>query len=237
MFHTKAETKAYFDHNLTAFDAPDREVVFFVPFTAIDTAIAAVEGSGVMIGAQNAHYEESGAYTGEISCAMIAETGAQYVLIGHSERRKYFAETDETVNKKTAAVYACGLKPMVCLGENTAQRQAGAHLETVEAQLQKALEGVAVDESLVIAYEPVWAIGTGVNATSVQSEEVCGFIRKQLSASYGGLSLKIRILYGGSVNENNIGELMAMGNIDGVLVGGASLKPSFAKIVHYDKQG
>jgi triosephosphate isomerase len=162
MFHTKAETKAYFGSNLAALDAPDREIVFFVPFTDIDTAVSAVQGSHIQIGAQNAHYEPSGAYTGEISCAMIKETGAKYVLVGHSERRKYFAETDEAVNKKIAAVYACGLKPMVCVGESPAERQAGAYLETVGAQIGKALDGIAVDERLVIAYEPVWAIGTGV---------------------------------------------------------------------------
>lgn len=235
MFYTKAETKDYFKNNLDALCVRGKEVVFFVPYTDIDTAVWATKDSEVKIGAQNVHYEVSGAYTGEISCAMIAETGAQYILIGHSERRKYNAETDETVNKKISAVYASGLIPMVCVGENLTQRQSGAYLDVIASQLEKALAGINADARLVIAYEPVWAIGTGMTASGGQAEEVCASIRKSLGTMFGALSEKIRILYGGSVNAGNISELMAMENIDGVLVGGASLKPEFAKIVQYDK--
>ncbi len=236
MYKTQKETKAFFDNNLALFSQNDKDVVFFVPFTDLNQAVQSVEKSNIEIGAQNVHFENEGAYTGEISCEMLKETGAKYVLIGHSERRKYFGETDQMVNKKLKAVLNAGLCPIICVGEQLSARQSGEYLEVIKNQVFNAVEGVALDERTAIAYEPVWAIGTGKNASSMQAEEVCSFVRGLISEISKKASEKIRILYGGSVNPNNIKDIMKMKNIDGVLVGGASLKPDFVKIVQYDKQ-
>lgn len=203
------------------------EVVCAVPFTAIQTAITAARGSRIKIAAQNMHFEEKGAYTGEISGEMLRDMGVKYVIIGHSERRQYFGETDETVNKKVHAAFGYGLKPIICVGESLAQRDAGLTAELVRYQVKAALVGITAQQvsKAVIAYEPIWAIGTGRTATSAQAEEVCGIIRDTVKELYGRqYASAVRIQYGGSVKADNAAELFGMENIDGGLVGGASLK-------------
>ena len=177
------------------------------------------------LAAQNMHYEDKGAFTGEIAPGMLKDIGCTYVLIGHSERRKYFHELDEDVNLKVKKALAVGLKPILCVGETEDERVKGVTQSIIDRQIKKALSGVEKIDNVVIAYEPVWAIGTGKVATSAQAEEVHSFIRGILKELYGDVSQSIRILYGGSVTKDNIGELIGMGNIDGALVGGASLKP------------
>jgi triosephosphate isomerase len=171
------------------------------------------------------HYEDKGAFTGEIAPGMLTDVGCTYVLLGHSERRKYFHETDEYINLKVKKALAVGLKPILCVGETEEERVKGVTQLVVEKQIKKALSDVEKIDNVVIAYEPVWAIGTGKIATSIQAEEVHKFIRGILKELYGDVSKEIRILYGGSVTKDNIGELIGMENIDGALVGGASLKP------------
>ena len=212
------------------------DVVFCVPYTAIAVANEAVAGTKVAIGAQNMHFEASGAYTGEISADMLKDFGVQYVIIGHSERRAYFGETDCGVNKKAKAALAAGLIPIVCCGESLEQRELGITIEHVRIQVKIALDGIASAdaEKIVIAYEPIWAIGTGVTATSAQAEEACAAVRTVVSELYGqSVADKIRIQYGGSVTADNATELFGQPNIDGGLVGGASIKPDFEKIINY----
>jgi len=203
------------------------EVIVAPPFTALESVGEAIRGSAVALAAQNMYYEDKGAYTGEISPVMLKDIGCTYVLIGHSERRKYFNESDENVNLKVKKALATGLKPMVCVGETDGERNKGVTESVVSRQVRKALAGVGVDRinHLVIAYEPVWAIGTGRVATSAQAEEVHDFIRRLLVEMYGCVAADVRILYGGSVTKDNIGELIAIEDIDGALVGGAALKP------------
>ena len=211
------------------------DVILCVPFVDIQTAAAAAEGSDVMIGAQNVHFEEKGAFTGEISAKMLLECGAKYVIIGHSERRQYFGETDETVNKRTKAALAAGLKVILCLGEVLEQRKAGITSEIVSMQTKLDLAGVTADEmkNVIIAYEPVWAIGTGLTATPDQAEEVCALIRETLAGLYGrDVAEATTIQYGGSMNDGNAAELLSKVDVDGGLIGGASLVPEkFLKIV------
>ena len=210
------------------------EVVFCVPFVSISSVSAAVSGTDVAVGAQNMHFEDSGAFTGEISVKMLLEIGAKYVIIGHSERREYFAESDEVVNKKLVKALEVGLVPIVCVGESLAVREEGTTAELVRMQVKRAFLGVEQGDAAktVVAYEPIWAIGTGKTATSEQAEEVCAEIRALLAELYGGeVAEQIRILYGGSVSEKNAKELFSMPNIDGGLVGGASLKDEFEVIV------
>ncbi len=214
----------------------DVEVVFCPPFISLMVAVEAVKGTNIKIGAQNMYFEENGAYTGEVAPDMIAECGVEYVILGHSERRQYFGETDESINKKVKKAFAHGLKPIICVGETLEQREQGITEDLVRLQTKIALKDISKDDAkkAVIAYEPVWAIGTGKTATSVQAEEVCAAIRKVLSEIYDEETAgEIRIQYGGSVNAGNAAELFAMPNIDGGLVGGASLKADFAKIVNY----
>ena len=201
------------------------EVVIAPPFTSLSSVGEAIKGSQVFLAAQNMHYEDKGAFTGEIAPGMLTDLGCTYVLIGHSERRKYFFERDEDINLKVKKALAVGLKPILCVGETEDERVKGVTQVVVEKQIKKALSGVEKIDNVVIAYEPVWAIGTGKVATSAQAEEVHSFIRSILKALYGDVSKNIRILYGGSVTKDNIGELIGMENIDGALVGGASLKP------------
>jgi triosephosphate isomerase len=214
------------------------EVVVCVPFTSLSQVKKAVEGSNIKVGAQNMHFEEKGAYTGEISGPMLTDLGIDYVIIGHSERRQYFAETDETVNKKVHSAFKYGLKPIVCVGESLAQREQGITTELVRYQVKIALLGLTADQvkGLVIAYEPIWAIGTGKTATSAQAEEVCAIIRQTVRELYGEeVSEEVRVQYGGSVTAANAIELFNMVDIDGGLVGGASLKlDDFEKIVKYE---
>ena len=206
-------------------DIQNGEVVIAPPFTSLSSVGEAIKGSQVFLAAQNMHYEDKGAFTGEIAPGMLTDLGCTYVLIGHSERRKYFFERDEDINLKVKKALAVGLKPILCVGETEDERVKGVTQVVVEKQIKKALSGVEKIDNVVIAYEPVWAIGTGKVATSAQAEEVHSLIRSILKELYGDVSQNIRILYGGSVTKENIGELIGMENIDGALVGGASLKP------------
>ena len=214
------------------------EVVVGVPFVCIPGVIEAVKGSNIKVAAQNVHWEPNGAYTGEVSCKMLKDLGVDYVIIGHSERREYFAETNEMINKKARAILDAGMTPIICCGESLTQREQGVTAEHVRYQIKVALLGLSAEEvsRIVIAYEPNWAIGTGKTATTEQAEEVCGIIRELLVELYGkDTAEKTRILYGGSVKADNAKELFAMPNIDGGLVGGASLKlDEFEKIVKHD---
>ena len=210
------------------------EIVVGVPFTDLDVVGQALKGSAVQLAAQNVHWAEKGAFTGEISAAMLKELGVTYVIIGHSERRQYFGETDETVNKRTKAALAAGLKPIVCVGETLAEREGGQMTAVVERQVRAGLAGLqgADWDQLVIAYEPVWAIGTGKTATTAQAQEVHAFIRQLLGVLAGAAAATIRIQYGGSMKPDNAKDLMSQPDIDGGLIGGASLEAkSFADIV------
>lgn len=212
----------------------DAEVVFCVPFVSLVAAIEAAKGSNIKIGAQNMYFEESGAYTGEIAPNMLTEIGVEYVVIGHSERREYFAETDITVNKKVIKAIEHNLVPILCCGETLEQRDQGITIDLVRQQIKIGLMGVSADDAkkVVIAYEPIWAIGTGRTATSEQAEEVCAAIRAVVEELYGKeVAEAVRVQYGGSVNAKNAAELFAMPNIDGGLVGGASLSADFGKVV------
>ncbi|MGI6005807.1 MAG: triose-phosphate isomerase [Christensenellales bacterium] len=212
------------------------EVVVCVPFTCIAEAKKALEGSHIGLGAQNMHWEESGAFTGEISPVMLVDAGVQYVILGHSERRQYFAETDETVNKKMISALGHGLTPIVCVGETLAQREEGITESLVRGQTRAAYAGISGEDAVktIIAYEPIWAIGTGKTATSDDANHVIGIIRDELAKIYGGdTAQQVRIQYGGSMNPGNASELMAMPEIDGGLIGGASLTADFSKVVNY----
>jgi triosephosphate isomerase len=200
------------------------EVIIAPPFTSLFSVGETIKGSLVALAAQNMHYEDKGAFTGEIAPGMLKDSGCTYVIIGHSERRKYFHESDEDVNLKVKKALAVGLTPILCVGETEDERIKNVTQSVIDRQVKKALNGVEKIDNVVIAYEPVWAIGTGKVATSIQAEEVHSFIRSILKALYGDVSKDIRILYGGSVTKDNIGELIGMENIDGALVGGASLK-------------
>jgi triosephosphate isomerase (TIM) len=216
-------------------DVTTVEIVVCPTFTSLAAAGKALEGSNIGLGAQNMHWEATGAYTGEISADMLLTTGCPYVILGHSERRQYFADTNESVNRKLSAALTAGLKPIVCCGETLEERQAGKIEGIVLGQVEAAFKGVsAADASkVVLAYEPIWAIGTGVTASSAQAEEVHALIRGCLESLYGdAVAQKIRIQYGGSVKPNNAAELFAQANIDGGLIGGAALKADdFAAIV------
>ena len=201
------------------------EVVVAPPFTALHSVGEAIKGSAVALAAQNMYHEDKGAFTGEVSSLMLKDVGCTYVILGHSERRKYFFETDEGVNAKVKKALASGLKPIVCVGETDDERNKGVTQAVVNRQLRRALTGVNKIDHIIIAYEPVWAIGTGKVATSAQAEEVHDFIRRLFVVIYGCMADDVRILYGGSVTKDNVGELIAMEDIDGALVGGASLKP------------
>ncbi len=203
------------------------DIAIGVPYTALAAAVEATEGSNIAIAAQNCHFEDSGAYTGEVSAEWLARMGVTYVILGHSERREYFAETDESVNKKVQACFKWGLRPIVCCGETLEQREAGETKDFVTGQIRNALKDVSAEkmEFVTIAYEPIWAIGTGVTASDEQAEEVCGWIREEVRSLYGDVVAdNLRIQYGGSVNAKNAEGLFAQPNIDGGLVGGASLK-------------
>ena len=214
----------------------DVEVVVCPPFTGLESAGKALEGSNVKLGAQNMHPEASGAFTGEISAPMLRAIFATHVILGHSERRTYFGENDEFINKKVLAALKNQLKPILCVGETLAEREAGSTLKVVQTQTEKGLEGVSKDQAtnLVIAYEPVWAIGTGKVATTEQAQEVHAFIRGLLVKLFGDvIAQKVRILYGGSMKPANAPELLAQTDIDGGLIGGASLEArSFVELVN-----
>ena len=213
------------------------DIMVAPPFTAIHSVARVLAGSPVAVGAQNLHWEKEGAFTGEIAPAMLVAAGCRYVIIGHSERRQYFGETDETVNRKVRAALDNNLIPVMCIGETEKERDSNLTLSVLDKQVQKGLEGFSqIDLApLVIAYEPIWAIGTGKTATTDQAQEVHRFIREVIGKTLGeGLANSLRILYGGSVKPNNIAGLMKMADIDGALVGGASLNPeTFSKIVKF----
>ncbi|MCI5892839.1 MAG: triose-phosphate isomerase [Clostridiales bacterium] len=235
MNKTPSEAKALAEAIVQKVSGAECDVVVCPTAVCIPGVAEAVKGSNVAVGGQNVHFKESGAYTGEIAASMLTDIGAEYVIIGHSERRQYFGETDETVNLRTKAALAGGLNPIVCVGESLAEREAGIMDDTVRRQTKLALLGIekADAEKVVIAYEPIWAIGTGKTATAEQADEVCGIIRETVAKLYGGdTAEKIRIQYGGSMNAGNAAELLSKPNIDGGLIGGASLKPDdFAVIV------
>ena len=216
----------------------EADVVFCVPAIDIIPALEAVKGTTIAIGAENMYFEEKGAFTGEIAPNMLTEVGVEYVILGHSERREYFAETNETVNKKVLKAFEHGLTPIICCGESLEQREQGITIDWIRQQIKIAFLGVTAEQAAkaVIAYEPIWAIGTGKTATSDQAQEVCGAIRACIRELYGDDAAEaIRIQYGGSVNGGNAAELFAKPDIDGGLVGGASLKEDFGKIVNYNR--
>lgn len=215
------------------------EVILCVPYTDLFYALLTAQGTNIKIGAQNMHFEEKGAYTGEISGSMLKSIGVEYVIIGHSERRQYFAETDETVNKKIKAAFRNDLKPIVCVGETLEQRESGKAFEIITNQTQKALEGLTEEQvaNTIIAYEPIWAIGTGKTATKEDANEAIKKIREKICQIYGqNVSERVIIQYGGSMKPTNAKELLEMSDIDGGLIGGASLKvEDFSAIVNFDK--
>ena len=216
----------------------DVDVVFCVPAIDIIPAMEAAKGTNIQIGAENMYFEEKGAYTGEISPNMLNDAGVKYVIIGHSERREYFAETNETVNKKVLKAFEHGITPIICCGESLTQREQGITIDWIRQQIKIAFLNVTADQAktAVIAYEPIWAIGTGKVATTEQAEEVCAAIRACIGEIYDEATAQaIRIQYGGSVSAASAPEQFAQPDIDGGLVGGASLKPDFGKIVNYNR--
>ncbi len=213
----------------------DVDVVFCVPAIDIIPVAEAVKDTNVEVGAENLYFEDSGAYTGEISAEMLVDAGVKYVIIGHSERREYFAETDETVNKKIKQAFKNNITPIICCGESLTQREQGITIDWIRQQIKIAFLDITADQAkaAVIAYEPIWAIGTGKTATADQAEEVCAAIRECIGEIYDAATAEaIRIQYGGSMNAENAAELLAKPNIDGGLIGGASLKTDFSKIVN-----
>ena len=212
-------------------DVTEADIVIAPPFTALLSVSERLRGTNVMLSSQDAFYEETGAYTGEVSPLMLRDAGCAYAIIGHSERRQYFGDTDETVNKKIKAALSSGLKVIFCIGESLDERQSGKTNDVLKTQIAGGLKDVDIND-IVIAYEPIWAIGTGVTATTEQAQDTHKYIRGEIAASYGNKAESLRVLYGGSVKPENVGELMACPDLDGALVGGASLKAdSFAKIV------
>ena len=216
-------------------DAKDAVVVVCPPFTTISAVVEAAAGSNIKVGAQNIHWAESGAFTGEISAAMLKEAGVEYVIIGHSERRQYFGETDETVNKRLKAALAAGLKPIVCIGESLDEREGGRMEAVLAAQIAGGFDGLTAEEmaKVIIAYEPVWAIGTGKTATPEIAQATHAYIRKQVAGIFGNdVADNLVIQYGGSMNAGNAANLVACPDIDGGLIGGAALKPdTFAQLI------
>lgn len=227
MNKTRPEAKALIEELKPIAANASCGVVICVPFTNLETAVELTKGTNIKVGAENVHFEKSGAFTGEISADMLTEIGVEYVIIGHSERRQYFGETDETVNKRTKAALAAGLIPIVCVGELLWERECGITEEVVARQIKLDFFDVSAEDvkKSVIAYEPVWAIGTGKTATAEQAEEVCSFIRATLAKLYGKeVADAVTIQYGGSMNPKNAAELLAQPDVDGGLIGGASLK-------------
>lgn len=237
MYKTINEAVAFADEFNQLFSESPHEVGFCCSFTQIASLKKAFNGTQIKVGAQNMHFEEEGAFTGEISPAMLTELKVDYCIIGHSERRQYFGETDDTVNKKLKTAFNHSINPILCVGEHLEQRDGGKEFDVVKSQISEDLDGLTDEQvsNLIIAYEPIWAIGTGRTASPEQAEEMCGFIRESVKELYNeSVSDKVRIQYGGSVKPANATELMTQNNIDGALVGGASLKPEdFIKIVNF----
>ncbi len=239
MHKNVAEAVALVEELKSAVAGAPADALVAPPFTALAAVVGAARGSTVAVAAQNMHFEKEGAFTGEVSAAMLRDIGITHVILGHSERRQYFGETDEGVAKKTKVALASGLTPISCVGETFAEREAGRTMEVVGRELDAILDAVTADEAkrVVLAYEPVWAIGTGKVATPEQAQEVHAFIRSRIASRHGlPLADALRILYGGSVKPDNVKGLMALPDVDGALVGGASLKAdSFLRLVHYDR--
>jgi triosephosphate isomerase (TIM) len=237
MYKTVAEARALAEDVRRECAGARPEVLVCAPVTALLAVAEVLRGGPVFLGAQNMHWEDEGAFTGEVSPRMVRDVGCTHVIVGHSERRQLFGETDENVARKAQAAFRHGLTPIVCVGETLAERDADRTMEVVERQTERALRALTPDQAAtaVVAYEPVWAIGTGRNATPEQAQEVHAFIRRLVSRSHGEApAAALRILYGGSVKPDNAGALMAQADVDGALVGGASLQAaSFLKIVHY----
>lgn len=235
MFKTVEEAESFIQAVKGKAEVEGVESVICAPFTNLPALVQAVAGTSIKVGAQNMHWEESGAFTGEISGPMLKALGVHYVILGHSERRAYFNETDETVNKKVHAALKHGLVPIVCVGEHLEEREQGQTEAVVKKQVEAAFEGLSEDEaaSVVIAYEPIWAIGTGKSSTAEDANEVIAFIRQTIAEKCGQRAAEqIRIQYGGSVKPDNVKEYMSQSDIDGALVGGASLEPdSYVQLV------
>ncbi len=235
---TPTEAKALCETLKPLVDNPDVDVVYCVPAIDLVPVSEAIQGTNVNLGAENMYFEEKGAFTGEISPAMLADVGVKYVVLGHSERRGYFGETSEDVNKKILKALEYGIVPIMCCGESLEQREQGVTMDFIRQQVKVGYMGVTADQAkgTVIAYEPIWAIGTGRTASNEQAEEVCKAIRETIAEIYDSDTAEaIRIQYGGSMNAKNCKELLAMPDIDGGLIGGASLKPDFGVIVNYNK--
>ena len=231
-----SETYDYVKEVVEATKGATCEVVCCTPYVCLPQAVEAAKGTHVSIGAENLHFEDKGAFTGEVSADMLVDLGVKYVIMGHSERREYNNETDETVNLKAKKALEKGLIPIICCGESLEQREAGITMDWISIQIKKAFSGILADDAkkVVVAYEPIWAIGTGETATSDQAEEVCAAIRACIAEVYDdATAAEIRIQYGGSVNAKTAADLFAKPNIDGGLVGGASLKAEFGQIVNY----
>ena len=239
MNKTPSEAKELINELIPLVADSDADVVICTPAVDLSIATELTKGTNIAVGAENLHWEESGAYTGEISANMLLDLGVQYVIIGHSERREYFAETDETVNKKVKKALEKGITPILCCGETLEQREMGIMSEFVRMQIKADMSGISADDAkkVVIAYEPIWAIGTGKTATADQADEACGIIREVIAEIYDDATAEvIRIQYGGSMNAGNAVELLSKPNIDGGLIGGASLKaPDFSKITNWNK--
>ncbi len=237
MYKTAAQAVEFAEEFKKIYKPSDVRVAIAAPFTQLWALKKAFEGTGIGVAAQNMHWEDQGAFTGEVSAPMLKEIGVDYVIIGHSERREYFAETDETVNKKVIKALSSGILPILCCGESLAVREAGKEKEFVEGQIRADFANIPAEDAvrITVAYEPIWAIGTGKTATPAQAQEMCAFIRNVLAGIYGeDVSEEIVIQYGGSVKPANASELMNQEDIDGALVGGASLKPAdFLEIVHF----
>jgi triosephosphate isomerase (TIM) len=240
MYKTTAEAVALVEEIKKGAAGAPSDVLVAPPYTSLVAAVGAAKGSPVAVAAQNMHYEKEGAFTGEVSAVMLKDVGVTHVVLGHSERRQYFAETDEGVAKKTKVALDNGITPVSCVGETLSEREAGRTMDVVKRQVDAILNALTAEEArrIVIAYEPVWAIGTGKVATPEQAQEVHAFIRLRIGGVHGKATADVlRILYGGSVKPDNVRGLMALPDVDGALVGGASLKAdSFLKLVHYDKQ-
>lgn len=237
MFKTKAEALSFAEEFKKLYQGTDVQTAICAPFTNLEALVEAFKDTKIMVGAQNVHFADEGAYTGEISVSMLEEIGVDLCIIGHSERRQYFGETDETCNLKLKKLFEGSIRPILCVGESLEERDAGKAFDIVKGQLTADLDGISGDsvKKLVIAYEPIWAIGTGRTATPDQAEEMCAFIRNTLIELYGEeVADEVIIQYGGSVKPANATEIMNMDEIDGALVGGASLKPTdFMQIIDF----
>lgn len=237
MYKTTAEARAFAREFKKNYQSSDVKVAIFAPFTQLAALAEEFKGTGICLGAQNVHYEREGAFTGEISVPMLREIGVEYCIVGHSERRQYFNESDETVNRKAKALLEAGITPVICVGENLYQREHNYQDKLVAEQVANAMEGIPAEDAakVVIAYEPIWAIGTGRTATPIQANHMCKVIRDEIDEIYDEETAdKIVIQYGGSVKPENASEILNMEEIDGALVGGASLEPlKFIEIVNF----